>query len=130
MKLQRICKIPLTCVFETYYTRYLMSVVKFEDDTFEAEVLKADTPVVVDFWAEWCTPCHMLAPVLDELEKEYEGRVKFGKLNVDENVKTPSTFGIMSLPTVVIFKGGKPVANTVGVQPKDVLKKHIDESLA
>lgn len=107
-----------------------MSVVKFDDDTFESEVLKEEMPVVVDFWAEWCTPCHMLAPVLDELEKEYSGRVKFGKLNVDENVKTPSTFGIMSLPTVVIFKDGKPVANTVGVQPKDVLKKHIDESLA
>lgn len=106
-----------------------MSVVKFDDSSFEQEVLKSEMPVVVDFWADWCTPCHMLAPTLDELEKEYAGRVKFGKLNVDENIKTPGTFGIMSLPTVVVFKAGKPVATAVGVQPKDVFKKHIDEAL-
>jgi thioredoxin 1 len=107
-----------------------MAVMKVTDDTFENDILKSDVPVLVDFWAEWCTPCHMLNPILDELEKEYEGKVKFGKMNVDENIKTPSTFGIMSIPTVILFKGGQPAATTVGVQPKDVFKKNIDESLA
>lgn len=107
-----------------------MSVVKFDDDTFEAEVLKSEVPVLVDFWADWCTPCHMLTPILEELEKEYAGKVKFGKLNVDENIKTPSTFSIMSLPTILVFKNGAPVATAIGVQPKDVFKKHIEEALA
>lgn len=103
---------------------------KFTDDNFEAEVLQSKTPVLVDFWADWCTPCHMLAPTLDELEKEYQGKIKFGKMNVDENIKTPSSFSIMSLPTVVIFKGGKPLSNTVGVQSKDTFKKNIEEALS
>lgn len=107
-----------------------MAVLKFTDDTFEAEVLKSETPVLVDFWAEWCTPCHMLTPTIEELEKEYAGKVKFGKMNVDENIKTPSTFSIMSLPTVVMFKGGKPLGSVVGVQSKDTFKKTIDEALA
>ncbi|MGE5042172.1 MAG: thioredoxin [Candidatus Levyibacteriota bacterium] len=107
-----------------------MSVVKLSDDTFEQDVLKSDVPFVVDFWAEWCTPCHMLTPIIEELEKEYEGKVKVGKMNVDENVKTPSSFGIMSIPTVIIFQKGKPVATTVGVQPKDVFKKALDEALS
>lgn len=106
-----------------------MAVTILTDDTFEQEVLKSETPVLVDFWAEWCTPCHMLAPTIEELEKEYAGKIKFGKMNVDDNVKTPSTFGIMSLPTVVMFKAGKPLSNTVGVQGKDVFKKNIDEAL-
>ncbi len=101
----------------------------FTDDTFEAEVLKSDIPVLVDFWAEWCTPCHMLTPILAELEKEYAGKVKIGKMNVDENIKTPGSFNILSIPTVILFKGGKPVATTVGVQGKDVFKKNIDEAL-
>ncbi len=107
-----------------------MAVLKVTDDTFEQDILKSETPVLVDFWAEWCTPCHMLDPIIEELEKEYEGKVKFGKMNVDENVKTPSTFGIMSIPTVILFHGGKPSATTVGVQPKDVFKKNIEEALS
>ena len=106
-----------------------MAILTLTDDTFEQEVLKSEIPVLVDFWAEWCTPCHMLAPTIDELEKDYAGKIKFGKMNVDENVKTPSTFGIMSLPTVVMFKGGKPLSNTVGVQGKDAFKKNIDDAL-
>ena len=101
----------------------------FTDDTFEQEVLKSEMPVLVDFWAEWCTPCHMLTPTLAEIEKEYEGKIKIGKMNVDENIKTPGNFSIMSIPTVILFKGGKPVATTVGVQAKDVYKKNIDEAL-
>lgn len=115
---------------EGKYTYFPMAVLKYTDDTFEADVLKSDTPVLVDFWAEWCTPCHMLTPIIDELDKEYAGKVKFGKMNVDENIKTPSSFNIMSIPTVILFKDGKPHATTVGVQPKDVFKKNIDESLS
>lgn len=100
------------------------------DDNFEEEVLKSPVPVLVDFWAEWCTPCHMLNPIISEIEKEYDGKIKVGKMNVDENVKTPSTFSIMSIPTVIVFKGGKPTATSVGVQPKDVFKKSLDEALA
>lgn len=107
-----------------------MPAMTINDDNFESDVLKSDVPVLVDFWAEWCTPCHMLNPILDELEKEYEGKVKFGKMNVDENIKTPGTFGIMSIPTVILFKGGQPKATTVGVQSKDVFKKNIDEAIA
>lgn len=106
-----------------------MAVLKLTDDSFEGDVLKSEVPVLVDFWAEWCTPCHMLTPIIDELEKEYEGKVKFGKMNVDDNVKTPSTFAIMSIPTVIVFHNGKPLATTVGVQSKDVFKKNIDEAL-
>ncbi|MBP6913029.1 MAG: thioredoxin [Candidatus Levybacteria bacterium] len=102
----------------------------FTDDTFEQEVLKSEMPVLVDFWAEWCTPCHMLTPTLAEIEKEYEGKIKIGKMNVDENIKTPGNFSIMSIPTVILFKGGKPVSTTVGVQAKDVYKKSIDEALS
>lgn len=102
----------------------------FTDDTFETDVLKSDIPVLVDFWAEWCTPCHMLNPILDEISKEYEGKIKVGKMNVDENIKTPGSFNILSIPTVILFKDGKPAATTVGVQGKDVFKKAIDEALA
>lgn len=107
-----------------------MAVMVVTDDNFEAEVLKSDAPVLVDFWADWCTPCHMLTPTLDELEKEYAGKIKFTKLNVDENIKTPSSFNVMSLPSVLLFKGGKPLSTTVGVQSKDTFKKNIDEALA
>lgn len=107
-----------------------MSVATFTDDTFDSEVIKNSTPVLVDFWADWCTPCHMLAPTIDELSEEYSGKVKVGKLNVDENPQTPGAFGIMSLPTVVLFQEGKPVKTFVGVQGKEEFKKAIDEVLA
>lgn len=107
-----------------------MDVTKFTDDTFEAEVVKSPTPVLVDFWADWCTPCHMLAPTIDELSADYGDKVKVGKLNVDENPQTPGTFGIMSLPTVLLFHEGKPVKTFVGVQGKEEFKKAIDEVLS
>ena len=106
-----------------------MNVTKFTDDTFEAEVIKSSTPVLVDFWADWCTPCHMLAPTIDELSADYGDKVKVGKLNVDENPQTPGTFGIMSLPTVLLFKDGQPVKTFVGVQGKEEFKNAIDEVL-
>lgn len=109
---------------------FVMATVKFTDDTFEKDVLKSDTPVLVDFWAEWCTPCQMVGPVVDELAEEYSGKVKVGKLNIDENAQTPSQYNVMSIPSLMIFQGGKPVKTFVGVQPKDALKKGIDEVLS
>ncbi len=102
---------------------------KFTDDTFEKEVLESQGPVLVDFWAEWCQPCQMVGPVVDELAHEYEGKVKIGKLNVDENINVPGNYGVMSIPTLIVFKDGKPYKTMVGVQGKDTLKKAIDEAL-
>lgn len=107
-----------------------MDPVTFTDDTFQEQVLKSDTPVLVDFWAEWCAPCHMIAPTIGELSTEYQGKVKVGKMNVDENAKTPAEYGIMSIPTVMIFKGGQPVKTMVGVQGKDEFKRNLDEAVA
>ena len=107
-----------------------MSALTFTDQTFETEVLKNDIPVVVDFWAEWCQPCRMVGPLIDQLAEEYGSKIKVGKMNVDENTSVPGTYGVMSIPNILIFKGGKPVKNLVGVQPKDNFKKAIDEALA
>ncbi len=106
-----------------------MDVATFTDASFEQEVLKSDTPVLVDFWAEWCQPCHMVAPVVDEIAKEYAGKIKVGKVNVDENANVPGNFGIMSIPTIMLFKNGKPEKTMVGVQSKETFKKNIDEVL-
>jgi thioredoxin 1 len=103
--------------------------VAFSDSNFEQEVLKSEQPVIVDFWAEWCMPCQMVGPVIEELAKEYEGKVKIGKMNVDENGQTPSSFGIMSIPTVMVFKNGTPQRTLIGVQSKDTYKQVIEEVL-
>jgi len=103
--------------------------VKIEDSNFNEVVLQAKTPFLVDFWAPWCGPCRMVAPVVDELAKEYDGRVGFGKVNVDENPKIASQYGIMSIPTLILFKDGKPVSNIVGFRPKDELKQNLDAAL-
>ena len=100
------------------------------DDTFGPEVLKSDIPVMVDFWAEWCAPCRIISPLIEELGCDYEGKIKVGKMNVDEHPKTPATYGIMSIPTIILFKGGKPLDTLIGVQPKDNFKKSIDAALA
>ncbi|HVZ11449.1 MAG TPA: thioredoxin [Patescibacteria group bacterium] len=100
------------------------------DDNFEQEVLKSDIPFMVDFWAEWCQPCKMVSPLIDELAEEYKGKIKVGKMDVDANVKFPAQYGIMSIPTVAIFKGGKPVTVMIGVQPRNVYKEKIDAALA
>ena len=92
--------------------------------------IKLEMPVVVDFWAEWCMPCRMVGPVIEELAAEYEGKVKIGKMNVDENAKVPGDFGIMSLPSILIFKNGQPVKTMVGAQSKENYKKEIDTVLA
>ena len=100
------------------------------DQSFDMEVLKAETPVLVDFWADWCAPCRMIAPIVEELSTEYDGKVKFMKMDVDANAGTPMTFGIRGIPTLIIFKGGKPVEQVVGAVPKSVLKRRLDSALA
>lgn len=99
------------------------------DSNFNETVLKSDIPVLVDFWATWCRPCAMIAPVLDDLAKEYGGRIKFTKLDVDQNQKTAAQYHVMSIPTILIFKKGEPVTNIVGLRPKAELKKNLDAVL-
>ncbi|MBM4404737.1 MAG: thioredoxin [Chloroflexi bacterium] len=100
--------------------------VEVSDQNFEAQVLKAATPVVVDFWAVWCGPCRMIAPVVEELATEYDGKVSFVKLNVDENPETSMKYSVRAIPTLLIFKGGKPVDQIVGAVPKREIKRRVD----
>lgn len=106
-----------------------MNPVVVTDATFNQEVLKADKLTLVDFWAEWCAPCRAVSPLVEEIAKEYDGKLKVGKMNVDENPTTPQNYGVMSIPTLILFKDGKPVNTLIGVQPKETMKKVIDESL-
>ncbi|CDI03706.1 thioredoxin 1, redox factor [Candidatus Competibacter denitrificans Run_A_D11] len=99
------------------------------DGSFEAEVLKADQPVLVDYWAEWCGPCRMIGPILDEIAGEYAGRVKICKLNVDENQKTPPKYGIRGIPTLMLFRNGNVEATKVGALSKSQLVAFLDNSL-
>lgn len=103
--------------------------VAVDDSNFDQIVLQAETPVLVDFWAAWCGPCRMVAPVVDELAEEYEGKVVFVKVDVDQNPKTASKYGIMSIPTLLVFNNGSPVTNIVGFRPKAELKKILDDVL-
>ena len=100
------------------------------DANFEAEVLKSALPVLVDFWAPWCGPCRMIGPVIEELAKEYAGKIKVVKLNTDENQDTASNYRISAIPTILLFKAGKVAHELVGLQPKEELKKHLDEMIA
>ena len=102
----------------------------FTDQNFEAEVLKSANPVIVDFWAPWCGPCRIVSPIVEELAQEFEGKVKVGKLNVDENPNKASEYGIMSIPSIVFFKEGKPVKTMIGAQSKENFKRAIEETLA
>jgi thioredoxin 1 len=105
------------------------AIIAGSDATFDAEVLKSDLPVLVDFWAPWCGPCHMIAPVVDEIAEFHKGKLKVVKMNVDENNSTSQTYGIMSIPTLILFKGGQPKDKLVGVRPKkelvDLIAKHL-----
>ena len=105
------------------------NVLELTDDVFDQEVLEADVPVLVDFWAEWCMPCKMLAPTIDELAGEYAGRIKVGKVDTDASRESAMKFGINAIPTVILFKGGQVARKFVGLQSKQDLKGAIDEVL-
>lgn len=104
-------------------------VVQLSDDSFEGEVLKSTTPVLVDFWASWCAPCKAISPVIDGLAAEYEGKVKIAKLNVDENPATPGQYGVRGIPTLILFKDGQVVDQVVGAVPKNQLEGLIKKAL-
>jgi thioredoxin 1 len=99
------------------------------DGSFEQEVLKSDVPVLVDYWAEWCGPCKMIAPILDEIADEYDGKVRIAKLNIDDNPTTPPKYGIRGIPTLMLFKGGEVEATKVGALSKSQLTAFLDQSI-
>lgn len=104
-------------------------ITKVSDSTFEQDVLQAELPVLVDYWAEWCGPCKMIAPVLDEIAKEYEGKLKICKLNIDENQETPAKHGVRGIPTLMLFKGGNVEATKVGALSKSQLAAFLNSNL-
>lgn len=105
------------------------NIVHTSDATFDQDILKADRPVLLDFWAEWCGPCKMIAPVLDEIAAEYQGRLTIAKINIDENPQTPPKFGIRGIPTLILFKNGTVEAQKVGAVSKSQLAAFLDSNL-
>ena len=101
-------------------------IVEITQQNFESEVTASDVPVLVDFWASWCGPCRMLSPVVDELSEQYEGKVKFGKINVDEQPRLAMNYSVESIPTLLLFKDGRPVDKSVGVVPKSHIEQMLD----
>jgi thioredoxin 1 len=99
---------------------------KLTDENFTKEVLESDIPVLIDFWAEWCGPCRVLIPIIDELSTAYAGKVKIFKMNIDESPNTPSSLGVRSIPTMMLFNKGKQVATKIGVLPKSTIEQWID----
>lgn len=104
-------------------------ILSLTDDKFDTDVINADLPVLVDFWAEWCGPCKMIAPILEEIAGEFEGKVTVGKLNVDENNETPPKYGIRSIPSLLLFKGGNVVATKVGALSKSQLQEFLNDNI-
>ena len=108
----------------------MSNVIELNDSNFDDEVVKSDLPVLVDFWAEWCGPCRMIAPMIEELASEYDGKATIGKLDVDNNQESSVKFGVRSIPTLLIFKDGEIVDRHVGAVGKDILAKSIDSNLS
>lgn len=107
----------------------MSDIINVTDLTFEEEVIKAETPVLVDYWAEWCGPCKMIAPVLDEIARDYDGKLKVCKLNIDENEETPSKYGVRGIPTLMLFKGGSVESTKVGSLTKSQLTAFLDSNM-
>ena len=106
-----------------------MSIDHISDASFDSDVIKADLPVVVDFWAEWCGPCKMIAPALEEIAQDLNGKARIAKLNIDDNPSTPARYGVRGIPTLMIFKDGQVAATKVGALPKGALQQWIEESI-
>ena len=106
------------------------AVVEFTEENFDQEVLKASTPVLVDMWAVWCGPCRMIAPVIEDMAGKYAGKIKFGKLNVDEHPQVAAQYRIMNIPTLLVFKRGQEVDRIIGVQPREELARRLDSVAA
>jgi thioredoxin 1 len=106
-----------------------MKPINITDGNFEQEVIKSDKPVLIDFWAVWCGPCRMVAPIVEELAKEYDGKVKFGKLDVDENQQTTIKYGVRSIPTLLIFKNGKLLDTIIGAIPKSQIVHRLQSAI-
>jgi len=105
------------------------AVLELSDKSFDQEVVKSNTPVLVDYWAAWCGPCRMIAPMVEELAGKYQGKMKFGKLNVDDHPQAAAQYRIMNIPTLLLFKGGKEVDRIIGAQPKEELVRRIEKVL-
>jgi thioredoxin 1 len=106
------------------------NITEVSDQSFSQDVLGSDTPVLVDFWAEWCVPCHMVSPVVEEIGREHEGSMRVAKLNIDENPQMTRKFGVMSIPSLILFKGGQEVARVVGAKGKDAILKDLQPHLS
>lgn len=106
-----------------------MATIKLNKENFEKEVIQSDKPVIIDFWASWCRPCQMIGPIFEELSNDYEGKLKFAKLSTEEEAELASAHGVMSIPTMIIFKDGKEIERISGAMPKEMLKAEIDKRI-
>lgn len=107
----------------------MADILEVTDENFDDEIMNSDTPAVVDFWAEWCGPCKMVAPVIEELAKDYQGKIKVAKMDVDQNRTTPTKFGVRNIPTLIFFKGGEVAQTIIGAQPKSSIEDELKKLL-